>query len=58
MSRPDPVTREMSPCKDCIDRHPACHDTCDLYKEWKRRLEELNKARKEYDRSRYNKYPR
>ena len=20
MSRPDPVTREMSPCKDCKDR--------------------------------------
>ena len=22
----------MPPCKDCPDRHPACHDRCEKYK--------------------------
>lgn len=48
MSRPNPVTREMSPCKGCIERFTACHDKCENYKAWKSRLEELNKRRKEY----------
>lgn len=26
---------KMPPCKDCPDRHLACHDNCDKYKEWK-----------------------
>ena len=49
MSRPDQVTREMSPCKDCVDRHTACHDKCEKYKAWKSRLDEVNKRRKEYN---------
>lgn len=24
----------VSPCKDCPNRHPACHGECDQYKEW------------------------
>lgn len=35
-----------SPCKDCQDRHTACHDQCEKYLAWK---EELN-ARKEAER--------
>lgn len=58
MSRPDPITREVPPCKDCTDRHEACWGKCEKYKAWKLRLEELNNARHEYDRTRYNKYPR
>lgn len=58
MSRPDPVTRDISPCKDCKDRHHACHGSCDRYKEWKQRLEQLKYERREYDRTRYNKYKR
>lgn len=23
-----------NPCKDCADRHEACHGSCDKYKEW------------------------
>lgn len=49
MSRPDPVTREMSPCKDCSDRHEACWGKCEKYKAWKSRLDEVNKRRKEYE---------
>lgn len=41
-------TRELPPCKGCQDRHTACHGSCDRYKEWKQRLDELNKARKAY----------
>ena len=58
MSRPDSTTREMSPCKDCPDRYTTCHGSCDRYKGWKQRLDELNKARREYDRTHYNKYRR
>lgn len=25
----------QSYCKDCEDRHAACHDTCERYKAWK-----------------------
>ena len=49
MSRPDPVTREMSPCKGCTERHEACWGKCEKYKSWKSRLDEVNKKRKEYD---------
>ena len=56
MSRPDPVTREMPPCKDCTERFTACHDRCPKdergelgYKAWKSRLDEINKRRKEYE---------
>lgn len=28
---------EMAPCKDCPDRHTACHGSCDKYKQWKER---------------------
>ena len=49
MSRPDPVTREMSPCKDCTERYEACWGKCEKYKAWKSRLEEINKRRKEYE---------
>ena len=48
MSRPDPVTREMSPCKGCTDRHEACWGKCEKYKEWKKLVDGVNKARKEY----------
>ena len=56
MSRPDPGTREMSPCKDCTDRHEACWGKCEKYKEWKSRLDEVNKRRKEYEAKPFVKY--
>lgn len=56
MSRPDPVTREMSPCKDCADRHKACWDKCEKYKAWKSRLDEVNKKRKEYNQKPFVQY--
>ena len=56
MSRPDPVTREISPCKDCTDRFTACHDKCERYKVWKSRLDEVNKRRKEYNQKPFVQY--
>ena len=63
MSRPDPVTREISPCKDCTERFTACHDRCPKdergelgYKAWKSRLEEVNKRRKEYNQKPFVQY--
>ena len=26
---------KLVPCKDCTDRHPACHDECEKYKTFK-----------------------
>jgi len=26
---------KSAPCKDCLDRHYACHDTCPHYKAFK-----------------------
>lgn len=25
---------EMAPCEGCTERYPACHGSCDKYKEW------------------------
>ena len=27
--------KEVSPCKDCPNRTPGCHDSCDKYKLWR-----------------------
>lgn len=24
-----------APCKDCVKRHPCCHDSCEDYKEYR-----------------------
>ena len=59
MSRPDPVTREIPPCKGCTERCVTesfnCHDRCQMdergefgYKAWRGKIESANKARKEY----------
>lgn len=32
------------PCKDCPDRHPACHDKCEKYLEVKRARDEKKEA--------------
>ena len=34
------------PCKDCPDRHLACHDKCEKYKEWKDYLTETKTKEK------------
>lgn len=29
------MVKQLSPCKKCTERHLACHDSCEKYKEWK-----------------------
>ena len=36
-----------SPCHECEFRHPACHDECVVYAEYKAALEEANERRKD-----------
>ena len=32
--------QKITVCKDCPDRHPACHDRCEKYQEAKRKVQE------------------
>ena len=25
----------ICPCRECPDRHEACHDSCEKYRDWK-----------------------
>lgn len=29
------MVKQLSPCKDCKNRTVACHDSCNVFKEWK-----------------------
>ena len=49
MSRPAPTSREISPCKDCTNRHTACHDKCERFKKYKAIREAENEARRKYN---------
>ena len=37
----------MPPCKDCPDRHQACHDRCEKYKAFAAELEKAKKYNNE-----------
>ena len=41
--------RDISPCKDCNDRYPGCHDKCPGYAEWKSKIKKVNDERKKYN---------
>lgn len=41
----------LAPCKDCPDRAPGCHSTCERYAEFKVAKEAENKARADYARA-------
>lgn len=56
MSRPDPTTRLIPPCKDCTDRHTACHGHCERFKEYKEIREKENEARRKYERRPFVQY--
>ena len=40
-----------SPCKDCNDRAPACHDTCLAYRGWAAALKERQERLQEMNRT-------
>lgn len=54
--RLDSPIRDAPPCKGCEERYPGCHSKCEKYKEWKSRLDEVNKRRKEYNERPFVKY--
>ena len=63
MSRPEPVTREISPCKDCTERFTACHGNCPKdkrgepgYLSWRKALDEINAERKKYNQRPFVRY--
>jgi hypothetical protein len=35
-------------CLNCRERHPACHDSCSTYKEFKKKRDEINVKRRRY----------
>lgn len=41
--------RGSPPCKDCEERHTACHDTCQRYKDWKAYAHKIKDAKKTYE---------
>lgn len=38
---------QMSPCKDCEDRHRGCHDRCEAYKDFRNEIDKANAQRHE-----------
>lgn len=39
--------RKESPCRNCTCRHPACHNACKAYNDWKFGCDEQKKAEKQ-----------
>ena len=37
------LLRNKMPCRNCQERHEACHDKCERYQEVKRQSDELNR---------------
>lgn len=38
--------RFKPPCKDCPDRHTACHDTCSKYKDYRAEIDSYAEAKR------------
>ena len=38
--------KAIVPCKGCLDRHAACHASCDRYKAWQEARQPELEARK------------
>lgn len=37
---------ELAPCRDCTDRHTACHDSCEKYKQFVKQKHETKVKRR------------
>lgn len=35
-------------CLDCDERHPACHDSCNVYREFKKHRAEINEKHRQF----------
>jgi hypothetical protein len=61
----DSPIRDNPPCYGCTEKFILCHGDCPKdnrgeygYLAWKADIEKANNARREYDRTHYNKYQR
>lgn len=43
------VVRGSPPCRNCEERHTACHDSCQRYKDWKAEAQKIKAAKKAYE---------
>lgn len=48
MPKVDSPVRDMAPCWGCMDREPGCHDRCDAFKEWRKKVDAANEAMRAY----------
>lgn len=44
----------VPPCKDCTDRHYACHDVCAGYKHYKLKLKEFAETKRRVEQKEFN----
>ena len=35
------------PCKDCPNRHPGCHGSCEKYQTWRKEWEQLKERERQ-----------
>lgn len=42
------IMNSIPPCKGCEERHTACHDHCERYKQWKAEIQAAHKKEKAY----------
>lgn len=43
------VVRGSPPCRNCEERHTACHDKCTKYHTWKDEAQKIKEAKKAYE---------
>ncbi len=37
-----------APCKDCEDRHPACHDKCERFADFRKEIDRIKEAKRQH----------
>ena len=47
------VKNTLTPCKGCVERHEACHDSCEAFKSYKERKDEEKRNLRLYRSSLY-----
>jgi hypothetical protein len=38
-----------APCYNCVDRKATCHDICEKYREFKGRMDDIKRSKKEFN---------
>lgn len=48
--------RGSPPCRNCEERHTACHDKCDRYHAWKSEMHKIKEVKNAYKAAYFNDY--